>query len=78
MSVRVSINPGDRFTRLTVVAYAGNTKYAHRNWECLCDCGATTFAITSSLRNGNKKSCGCLLIETTIERSTVHGRYGKE
>lgn len=28
-------------------------------WLCKCDCGQTTFASTSDLRSGHKKSCGC-------------------
>lgn len=28
-------------------------------WECVCDCGKTTTAMTAKLRRGQKKSCGC-------------------
>ena len=51
---------GMKFNRLTVVGPAGTDGRQHRLWECKCDCGGTTFATTSDLRHGHKKSCGCL------------------
>lgn len=29
-------------------------------WECKCDCGNITLATGTDLKNGHKKSCGCL------------------
>lgn len=51
---------GMKFNRLTVIGPAGTDGGQHRLWECKCDCGGTTFATTSDLRHGHKKSCGCL------------------
>ncbi len=51
---------GMKFNRLTVIGPAGTDGRQHRLWECKCDCGGTTFATTSDLRHGHKKSCGCL------------------
>ena len=51
---------GMKFNRLTVIGPAGTDRRQHRLWECKCDCGGTTFATTSDLRHGHKKSCGCL------------------
>ena len=51
---------GMKFNRLTVISPAGTDGRQHRLWECKCDCGGTTFATTSDLRHGHKKSCGCL------------------
>lgn len=51
---------GMKFNHLTVIKYAGTDKHQRRLWECRCDCGATTYATTSALKNGYKKSCGCL------------------
>ena len=51
---------GKKFNRLTVISPAGTDGRQHRLWECKCDCGGTTFATTSDLRHGHKKSCGCL------------------
>lgn len=41
-------------------------------WECLCDCGKTTFVSTANLNNNRTKSCGCLKINILLERSTKH------
>ena len=51
---------GKKFNHLTVIKPAGTDGRNHRLWECKCDCGETTFATTSNLRHGHKKSCGCL------------------
>ena len=51
---------GMKFHHLTVIKVAGTDGREHRLWECKCDCGNITYAITSQLKNGHKKSCGCL------------------
>ena len=51
---------GMKVSRLTGIGPAGTDGRQHRLWECKCDCGGTTFATTSDLRHGHKKSCGCL------------------
>ena len=50
---------GKKFSRLTVVGL-GPTKNNRRTWECLCECGKTTFVQTSNLTKNKTKSCGCL------------------
>lgn len=49
---------GNRYGKLTVVdrIIKDNKTY----WECLCDCGNMTTAYGPSLREGRKKSCGCV------------------
>lgn len=57
---------GQRFGRLTVVAYSHTKKYATYSrpfWLCRCDCGNQTSASTAQLRSGNTRSCGCLAAE---------------
>lgn len=44
---------GKRFGSLTALHYHESI------WECLCDCGETTYAPTSKLTAGRKRSCGC-------------------
>jgi len=56
---------GKTFSRLTV------TKLDHREgtlrfWQCRCKCGEVTVVRTSSLMNGNTKSCGCLKSDTAV------------
>lgn len=63
---------GQKFGRLTVQSYSHKSKRAY--WNCVCECGNLRKVDTTSLRGGNSKSCGCLLRDVTIERSTTHGR----
>lgn len=51
---------GMRFGRLTVIDRYGKNKNGKVLWRCLCDCGNTSYVITSYLTNGHTKSCGCL------------------
>ena len=55
---------GKKFGRLTVLEYAGNSSYL-----CECDCGNKVTVLTSNLKKGNTKSCGCLSQEI---RSSSH------
>lgn len=53
---------GKRFGMLTVIHEVPKEERTQKNkvmWECLCDCGNTTMAVSSSLVNGIKTSCGC-------------------
>ena len=51
---------GQRFGRLVVLRLDEKQTKGPRLWECLCDCGNTTFAKAYSLLSGHKASCGCL------------------
>lgn len=50
---------GQRFGRLTVIRDSGERLDKRVLWECLCDCGETSFVIGQNLRKGNTRSCGC-------------------
>lgn len=55
-----------RFGRLVVVWRAGSKRYGVQGnsnavWECKCDCGKLVQVTAKALRNGQTKSCGCLL-----------------
>ena len=70
--MRIDIT-GQRFGRLTVIAEGGTAKNRQAMWICQCDCGKITQPVTGShLRSGVTKSCGCLKVEKTIERSAKH------
>ncbi len=72
---------GKRFGKLTVIkriedkVLSSGTKKTQ--WLCRCDCGNYTRVIGESLKRKNgTKSCGCLIVKSTIKRSTRHGmRY---
>lgn len=54
---------GQRFSRLLVTEFAGMDKNNQSVWKCICDCGKESISLGYTLKNGNKKSCGCLLVE---------------
>lgn len=67
---------GMKFNHLTVIKEHGRNFKGSVVWECLCECGKTTFAVTSDLRKGHKKSCGCL--KNVSHRVDLKGkRFGR-
>lgn len=66
---------GQKYGRLTVLKRMG-TKHGSILWGCQCDCGNKTLATTRDLRNGNKRSCGCIHSEQLRERNTASAKHG--
>lgn len=68
---------GHTFGRLTVVSFAGRNAKNLIVWNCLCSCGNECFRTSSDLRNksirNRRRSCGCLAVDVTRERSVSHG-----
>jgi hypothetical protein len=67
----ITIEPGQKFDRLTVVTSLGVIK-SHSMCEVLCDCGKVKIVTATSLKNGKTRSCGCLKIEGLLARSSSH------
>lgn len=65
---------GERYGRLLVIKYSGN-KGSKASWLCLCNCGNRTVVVSSNLRNGHTQSCGCLMVERTLETNITHGNF---
>lgn len=63
---------GQRFGRLTVIAYAGFKK-PRTSWFVRCDCGEQRQVESYSLKRGESKSCGCLSREMTGQINRTHG-----
>lgn len=57
---------GEKFGRLTVESYIGNSR-----WKCKCDCGNTKiFEVTTTrLTHGITRSCGCLRSELVTRKN---------
>jgi len=52
---------GQTFNLLTVLDIS--SKRDHRGsilWKCQCQCGNITYASSTDLKSGHKKSCGCI------------------
>ena len=67
---------GMRFGRLEAIRTIGTDKRGEKIWECYCECGSFHNVLSSNLRTGHTKSCGCLDREKASERMTKHGMYG--
>lgn len=71
---------GMRFGRLAVIRRAEQNKSGKAVWVCVCDCGAQTEVMGTSLRRGTTQSCGCIAREQSAQRlrstATTHGLKG--
>lgn len=66
---------GQRFGRLTVIKKApSNGKTTNARWICKCDCGNEVTVLSTVLRKGQSKSCGCFRADYWRERKTTHGK----
>ncbi len=76
---------GKRFGRLLIMGRSG-TRFEKILWECLCDCGKTTYVVSQNLKNGTTRSCGCLRSELVSktnkehvgEKASMFGRKGRD
>ena len=59
---------GQKFSRLSVIKYAGKDGHGSTTWKCLCDCGKTKIIVGYSLKRGNTRSCGCFRTELLANR----------
>ena len=48
---------GQKINRLTILKRVG------KKWLCLCDCGKKFLTVSTCIKDGRTKSCGCLRIE---------------
>lgn len=67
---------GQKFGRLTVISEAPRSKNRLSRWDCLCSCGARVSVLTSSLRSGETKSCGCLKKELVAKKNRQNSTHG--
>lgn len=76
---------GQRFGRLTVIAFAGLNSYPRALWLCRCDCGEEVNVTGHHLTAGETVSCGCRgrevmalrptwLIKSVVGYVAAHGR----
>lgn len=72
---RVMDLTGQRFGMLTVLERAGH-KRNRVAWRCRCDCGKEVIVCALDLRDGSKKSCGCMKGAWIAKARTKHGMVG--
>lgn len=65
-----------RFGKLMAIGRNKTAGGRHAYWICRCDCGNAIEAASHHLRQGLKKSCGCLASNLAGNRHAVrHGQY---
>ena len=81
MKPKLKDETGNRYGRLTVLRRYDVHDPSQRGayWLCRCDCGTEVAVISTRLRNGNTRSCGCLVEMGKAERlrlgfEPIHGR----
>lgn len=63
---------GNKYNRLKVISLS-EVKNKRTYWNCLCDCGNNKIVEAQQMKSGKTKSCGCLNIESIVNRNTKHG-----
>lgn len=63
---------GKRFGRLIIIRCNGIDKSNHTLWLCRCDCGNEKTIRGSSLKCGQTKSCGCLIVKEIKKLATIN------
>lgn len=58
---------GQKFGRLTVVEWCGNSR-----WLCRCECGGEARCLTNNLKKGNSRSCGCAIREAHFKHGMTN------
>jgi hypothetical protein len=62
--------------RLVVISRAEDSLQGRVRWNCLCDCGNVTIALSTLLINGSTRSCGCLSREIAAQTTKNRTRHG--
>lgn len=68
-----ALKAGQKFGRLTAVAFMRLGTEHRPVWKWLCDCGNEHEAIVKNVTSGNTKSCGCLRIDIIGASRRTHG-----
>jgi hypothetical protein len=74
-SCNFPMSEGDKFGRLTLLAFIRVGKAMH--WKCRCECGKTVLRKAPAIWHAVSRSCGCLRSDhcsaRAIQRNTRHG-----
>lgn len=65
---------GNKYGKLTVIEQGEKSTRYGIYWICLCDCGATTQILGTSLRSGKSTACGCNIGYNTGPKRKVTNR----
>lgn len=70
---------GNTYNKLTVIKRGPNDAQGNAQWYCQCSCGNPNLVLARgyALRNGKKKSCGCLHKETAQKQGNNNRKNNK-
>ncbi|WP_157129869.1 AP2 domain-containing protein [Burkholderia pseudomallei] len=66
---------GQKFGRLTAIAFDSEKTTRKAYWVCKCDCGTVKSVRSDLLKRGTTVSCGCFSVENAKRVHTKHGMY---
>lgn len=79
MGKMILLKAGEQFGRLTVLGSTHRDSLGNVMYDCLCHCGNICPARSSHLKNGNRRSCGCIRKEGRASHGhTQHGKVSRE
>ncbi len=71
-----TLKAGQKFSRLTAVAFVRRNKEHRPVWKWLCDCGKEHEAVARDVTSGDSKSCGCYNRDMTVARNKATATHG--
>lgn len=73
----MKVKIGDKFGKLTTLEPIEEGKYMRRTWKCSCECGRETIVKERYLRDGHRRSCGCLVGKHMVTHGDTKTRLFK-
>lgn len=74
--IRLIMEAGQVYGRLTAVAFMHVGKSRHKIWTFRCECGNEKTAATTSVWRGSTRSCGCLHRESIAANGRANVTHG--
>lgn len=71
------VEENQKFGKLTTKYVVGKTKHRVKIWHCKCDCENEVDVMSTSLKSGNTRSCGCLLKEVARKNGELKRHKNK-
>ena len=73
------IHVGERFGKLTILAFDHEDHFGRRIYKTRCDCGKEVLVAYTSMSTGHTTSCGCSRddLYESVRNDKIGERYGK-
>jgi hypothetical protein len=57
---------GEKYSKLTILEYAGRNQNNRILYKCECECGNFKIVERGSILNGRTRHCGCVVISRSV------------